>query len=410
MFGLARQSRVDDAEEDLGVGSVIQAGVTEPWQLLELARDTVPQSRYTLATSMTDLYADRQGALSDREEDLIEDILDRLVRSFESDLRRSLAERLAAREHAPHELVLMLCNDQIEVAGPLLRHGAMLDDAVLIDVIRRRGEAHQLAIAERPGVGTTVSEALVGTANVVVIEALLRNPAARFTEETLEHLVDEARWVECYRDPLAHREDLTVELARRLYSLVSVALRQHILGAYDIDAGALEEELESVIEERIAEVEAAAGPPDPTDAPDEGALAALQVDLVGVQDISPRILVRVLRNGELELFESLLGELACISKDRLSHILAQPSGRSLAVICRALGIAKPDYAVMLFLTRRLRGTGQGDDPRSIARMIEFYSDLDPKGSMEALRQWRRDPSYREAIAAIEQNGGPGRSH
>lgn len=383
---------------------MMQASVTDPRQLLDLARETVPRSRYALATSITDLYEDRDGVFNAREEHLIEEILERLVRAFETDLRRALAERLALRDRVPAALIEMLCQDEIEVARPLLRHSELLDDETLVGIVDRCGESHQLSIAEREEVDEALSDALVGTANVVVIETLLRNPGARFTAGTMEHLVDEARWVECYREPLAHRQDLTVALARQLYGLVSVALRQHILGAYDIDAESLDDELGSVVEERIAAVQG--GGEIEEDAP----LQALQVELVGVQDISPRILVRVLRNGQLELFESLLGELACVSKDRLSHILAQPNGRSLAVLCRALGIAKPDYAVMLFLTRRLRGTGQGDDPRSIARMIEFYSDLDPKGSMDALRQWRRDPGYRETIAAIEENGGPGRGH
>ena len=383
---------------------MIQAHETQPWQLIQLARERMPASRFELATSITEIFEDSDRQLNEREQELIDEILDRLVRAFEADLRRALAERLAHKDRVPHGLILMLTNDEIEVARPMLRHCRLLDSAMLVDIVERRGEAHQIAIAGREALEEEVSDALVRTANVMVIETLLRNPGARFSAGTLEHLVDEARWIESYREPLAQREDLTVDLARQLYGLVSVALRQHILGAYDIDASELDEELESVIEERVAESE------EPELPAAEAPLAELQLELIGVQDISPRMLVRVLRNGELDLFESLLGELACISKDRLSHILAQPNGRSLAVVCRALGIAKPDYAVMLFLTRRLRGTGQGDDPRSIARMIEFYGDLDPKGSMDALRVWRRDPDYREAIAAIERNGGSGHTH
>ena len=389
----------------LGVKALTGTKASHPWGLLELAQNTVPESRYALATSITDLYAERAADLSERESRLIDDILDRLVRAFERDLRLTLAERLARRAQAPHALIMTLACDDIEIARPVLQDSLTLENADLIEIIERYGEAHQLAIAERQPLDDSVSDALVATQNVVVIEALLRNRDARLTEVTLQHLVEEARWVESYRRPLLHRNDLSVELARRLYGFVSVALRQYILSHFDIDAEELEQELGAAIAERFGPTSAPA--PDAEGAPSEGPLPAIHVQLAGSEQISPQLLIRVLRKGDLQLFESLLGELACLSKDRISVILSYcGSSRAFAVVCRALAFAKPDFAVMLFLSRRLQGLGPSDDPRSIARMIEYFGELDPERSMAALRRWRRDPGYRTEIEALELNGAP----
>ena len=391
----------------LGVKALTGTKASQPWGLLELAQNTVPESRYALATSITDLYAERAADLSERESLLIDDILDRLVRAFERDLRVTLAERLARRVHAPHALIMTLACDEIEIARPVLQESLTLENADLIEIIERYGEAHQLAIAERQPLDDSVSDALVATQNVVVIEALLRNRDARLTEATLRHLVEEARWVESYRRPLLYRNDLSVELARRLYGFVSVALRQYILSHFDIDAEELEQELAAAISERIGSAPA----PDADGTPSDGPLPAIHVQLAGSEQISPQLLIRVLRKGDMQLFESLLGELACLSKDRISVILSYcGSSRAFAVICRALAFAKPDFAVMLFLSRRLQGLGPSDDPRSIARMIEYFGELDPEQSMAALRRWRRDPGYRAEIEDLELHGVTPYSH
>ena len=384
----------------MGVGLVARDKAAEPWRLLQLARETAPESRFALATSITDLYAERGEGFKAREEEMIEEILDRLVRAFELDLRKALAERLAKRPRVPHGLILMLADDDIEVAGPILRDSLLLAAADLIDIIERHGEGHQLAIAERKALDESVSEALVGTSNVVVIETLLRNPGAKLKSETLSHLVDEARWVERYREPLSKREDLTESLARKLLGLVSNVLRQQILQNFEIDPDSLDQDLEAAVDERVEPIVERSG--------DE--LRALPEKLSGLKRISPQLLIRILRRGDFAMFQSLLGELACISKDRLTYILAQPDSRSFAVICKALGFAKPDFAVMLFMIRQQRGVDQRDDPRSIARLIEFFGELDPKECFDSLKRWRRDPAYQQAIDDFEDIHPAGPTH
>ena len=66
---------------------------------------------------------------------LLGDILRRLVRDVEMPVRRALADQLSVRKDAPHDLIMMLANDVIDVAYPLLAKSPLLRDEDLIGVV-----------------------------------------------------------------------------------------------------------------------------------------------------------------------------------------------------------------------------------------------------------------------------------
>jgi hypothetical protein len=74
--------------------------------------------------------------------------------------RAYVAERLAVRLDAPVTVVRLLARDRIEVAEPLLRRSPVLGPLDLLAVIAATGPAHHALIAERPGIGEEVRQAL----------------------------------------------------------------------------------------------------------------------------------------------------------------------------------------------------------------------------------------------------------
>lgn len=350
--------------------------------LLRLAKDPSAEARFVLANSISDLFADHEDDLNEREKRLIDDILGSLVRAFEMDLRRELSRRLAPKANVPRALILMLANDRIEVAAPILTESEILRTPDLVAVIRRHGEAHQTVIAGRETLDEEVSAALVEAGNVGVIETLLRNPGARISEPTMSLLVAEAKWVVRYREPLARRPDLSSEQAGRLYRLVSAVLRQHILANFDID----QQTLDSALEEAVAQTQeengraskAASTIPVPT----------IYGQLADRQEITPELLIRILRRGEISLFRSLFGQWTGLSPRRLDRILREPSGKALAIVCRALTIAKSDFAIILFLTRQTRTSGLVEDPRDVARLIDYFERVPVVQARQRVERWR----------------------
>ncbi|MEE8534956.1 MAG: DUF2336 domain-containing protein, partial [Kiloniellales bacterium] len=296
-------------------------------RLMRLAADRSVESRKALVTTINDLFAENETQLSDRELALISDILNKLLGDFEVAVRRELAERLANKHKAPMAVVVALANDEIGVARPVLLHSDLLDEPELIAIVQKRTREHQMAIAMRRTVSQPVSDALVGTGDGDVITTLLKNPNARISRATMIYLVEQSRHVDSYQEPLILRQDLSPGLARRLYAWVSADLRTRLLDRFDIEAEILDEELADLVEE-LPKLDHKAS---------EGlwprsASRDLAQVLAEESKITPELLVRVLRQGEIELFEALFCRLIEVGPSQLHDILYREDGRDLAAV------------------------------------------------------------------------------
>lgn len=366
-------------------------------QLLELARNKSQEGRRMLVATISDLFEASGETLTERERALMSDILNKLIRDFEMKVRRELSERLARRGHAPREVVLMLANDEIEVARPILLVSEVLHDEDLVEIVRHRTIQHQLAIAMRQHVSETVSDALVETGNSDVIKALLDNSTARVSTATMEYLVEESRRVDTYQEPLVRRSDLNPALARRMCLWVGAALRSYILGNYEIDPTELDDVLEEVTDETVGAV-----------AEDEELAEDSSVRLArGLADegrLTVDMLIQVLRQGEIALFEALFAEMTKLRLRLVRRIVYEPGGEGLVIACRALEIEKPQFTSIFLMSRKGRPGDQRVDPEELSRVLALFDRVQPAAAQVVIRRWQRDPQYLYAIKRIEESG------
>lgn len=366
-------------------------------QLLELARNKSQEGRRMLVATISDLFEASGETLTERERALMSDILNKLIRDFEMKVRRELSERLARRGHAPREVVLMLANDEIEVARPILLVSEVLHDEDLVEIVRHRTIQHQLAIAMRQHVSETVSDALVETGNSDVIKALLDNSTARVSTATMEYLVEESRRVDTYQEPLVRRSDLSPALARRMCLWVGAALRSYILGNYEIDPTELDDVLEEVTDETVGAV-----------AEDEDLAEDSSVRLArGLADegrLTVEMLIQVLRQGEIALFEALFAEMTKLRLRLVRRIVYEPGGEGLVIACRALEIEKPQFTSIFLMSRKGRPGDQRVDPEELSRVLALFDRVQPAAAQIVIRRWQRDPQYLYAIKRIEESG------
>ena len=368
--------------------------------LLVMARDKSVGARMRLVDKIGDVFSERETVLSARERALMTEILEKLIRDFEMTVRRELARRLADKPAAPADLVTMLANDAIEVARPVLMQSRVLHDRHLIEVIQNRSRQHQIAIAMRRSISEPVADALVGTDDDEVIATLLENETAAISEATKAYLVDVASQRDGFLDPLVARRDLTPELARKLCLMVSAALRQRILATYKIDTNELDDIMEDVATRPDTSVE---NPP--ARSRRNGPAWQLAERMAAEHPIDGRLLVRVLRQGEVSLFEALFGVLAQIHPPRLQHVLYETGGRGLAAACKALEIDKASFTPIYLLSRKGKDGDHTVDPGELHRVSRFFDTLEVSAAREAMRHWQRDPAYLEAIDAIEEDTG-----
>ncbi len=367
--------------------------------LFRLARDKSAAGRKALVNAVSDLFFNNKDVLTDREKALMTDILRQIIHDVEMSVRRELAERLADTHQAPHELIVALANDEIEVAHPLLIQSDILHDFDLVEIIHHRTLEHQLAIAMRKTLTESVTDALVETGNEDVVAKMIENPSARISKSTMEYLVDQSKRVDTYQNPLLKRPDLEPELAKKMYWWVSAALRQHIVKNFTVDTADLDETLEStvknVIDRHGVSGEAENSKP-----------AKLAERLAEDGKITPRMLVQVLRQGEIPLFEAMFAKISGLRPRLLRRMLFEPGGEALAILCRAVGIDKTDFASIFMLSRKARNTDRVTNPQDLKRILELFDRIQPDAADRMLKKWQRDSNFLNAIRVVESVGKP----
>jgi uncharacterized protein (DUF2336 family) len=363
-------------------------------QLLALARLRSDEGRAELFAVMGDLFHDRSDVLSAQERALMLDILEKLIGDVARDVKRKLALRLADAPGLPRELAVLLANDEIEVATPILLRSAVLQDIDLIEVVRHRSRQHILTVAMRRDLSSTVSDALVETGDRDVIRTLLENQDAAIAKVTLAYLVEQSKTVDEFQEPLVRRRDLPADLARRMIYWVAAALRQALLDRFDIDPASLDDRLEPLVKDEVAEAAA--------EAEVDEAAAVLARALGSGRQLTPRLLLQTLRKGEIQLFEAMFAEMSGLRLRLITRIAYEPGGQGLAVAARGMGLNREEFATIYLLTRRARNAQATFAPADLGRALEFFDRLSHAAAETVLTRWRRDPDYLFAIRSIEE--------
>jgi uncharacterized protein (DUF2336 family) len=368
-------------------------------ELLALARDKSIEGRKRLVAVVADLLSERETVITAQERALMTDILTKLIREVATPVRRALSERLAEAGNVPHEIIVALANDEIDVAAPILLKSDALLDVELIEIVRHRSLDHQLAVAMRRAVSEPVSDALVETGNTDVIKTLLENPNARISEATMAYLVDRSKMVDSFQEPILRRRDLSPTLAKKMYFWVSAALRQYIVETFDVDVTELDDTIESVTTEAVRQIE------EEGDTSESSAPMVLARRIAEANQVTPQLLLQTLKQGEIPLFEALLAQLSRLRLPLIRRFLFEPGGEGLAIVCKAADIEKSLFASIFLLSRRARPGERAMDPRELSRVLALYDRITPDAANIVVARWRRDRRLLYAIKQVEETRG-----
>src|SRR5437762_14390094 len=107
----------------------------------EIIKHGDPNRRAEAARRIAELYFEAVATLRPDHVDLFDGALINLVPDTEIASRVELAERLSVIVNAPRGLVGQLAReDEILIAGPLLRRSPVIDEGALIDIARIKGQ------------------------------------------------------------------------------------------------------------------------------------------------------------------------------------------------------------------------------------------------------------------------------
>jgi len=344
-------------------------------RLMELAAHPRSHQRADIYQAVASLYRTQGPLLSDHERALMRDILYRLTSDVEMAIRVATAERIADDAKTPLDLILFLVNDQIEVARPIVLRSQRLTDQELLKFIGEADVAKQALCAERPNIGEPVTEVLAKSDAEPVLVALVRNVTARMADHTFAVLVEKSKSIDILQEPLAKRADLPPVLATKMCEWVSEALKTYIGNkqasvpaiAHAIQDGAQSIQLEP-----------------PVDVADSSHKLIDKLSTAG--QLKPGFLLRVLQQGQIDLFELAFARLLELDYPRIRRVLYEGGPRPVAMACRAVGIDRCVFSTVYNLSRqsrRIHPQLRPDDRVDVETVFNTYSKAEALARLQA---------------------------
>jgi len=151
------------------------------------------EKRTDILQRITTLFLLGAGTYNDLHVDVFDDVFGLLIDNIERDARAELSVRLAPVANAPVRVLRKLArDDDIAIAGPVLRLSPRLPEADLVDVANTKSRAHLLAIAARPGLSEAVAGLLVRCGDPEVVQRVADNRSGHVSRPGLSRVAERA--------------------------------------------------------------------------------------------------------------------------------------------------------------------------------------------------------------------------
>ena len=344
-------------------------------KLYGLAKDKKPDARAELTSAVTDLL---QLELSDKESELIADVLIELMHQAEKDLREALSERLSVIDTVPLRLILQLVNDDIEVARPVLTNSTVLGDMDLIYIVKSKSAEYWRAIAARKAMSDQVMNVLAETRDLETAIIMAENMHIKLTERVLTIFSDMAQKSEDLAQPLLRREEITDDLVKVLYQYVGQELKTFITKNFPDIGSEVQDVVDDVVVELVETEEGSEFAPRP-----QMIKAADRYKEKGLLTIS--LMLGTLRRGQIASFVAQFSRYTGLVPDVVEEILKQKTGQGLAIACKAFEIKKADFVSIYLLTNRVRNDASMVDVKDMTRAVEYFNRVQKNVAQDILQ-------------------------
>ena len=188
-----------------------------------------PESRRRALWHTTDLMI--TGRYSDDEIWTFGEVIGRLADEIEVAARAELARRLARFDRAPANIIHKLAfDDEIDVAGPILRESGRLEAYALVANVCTKGQPHMLAISKRTSIEAAVTDALVTRGSRDVVNSVASNDGARFSDFGFLHMTKRAEGDSILAEQLGLRKDIPRHVFQQLIAKASDDVKKRLEG------------------------------------------------------------------------------------------------------------------------------------------------------------------------------------
>ena len=201
-------------------------------ELEEVVQHGSRQKRVETLRRITALFLDGARSYNDQHVGLFDDVFGILIEEIEAKARAELANRLAPVGNAPVNVLRRLAqDDDIAVAGPVLKLASRLPEDDLVGVARTKSQAHLQAISACPTLGEAVTDELVRRGDREVALRIADNRGARISKTGFSRLIERAEKDGTLAEKVGLRPDIPAPMFRELLTKATAVVRKRLLAS-----------------------------------------------------------------------------------------------------------------------------------------------------------------------------------
>ncbi|MEP3891169.1 MAG: DUF2336 domain-containing protein [Hellea sp.] len=350
--------------------------------------DTPPEHtvRRQLAKRLSDVICIPASHLTPQERHMAGDVLVELLRDADVTLRKSVAKRLVMLNEAPRTILVILAKDEIQVAQHVLEESNSLTDSDLIQISAKVSGAHRKVIAKRRKVSDSVVDAIVQFLEEDVVETLLKNKGASFSETALQRILTVSRSHQPYVKLLAERVELRPSHGLTMFWWAEPENRKKILHRFAVTRTVLQESCEDLFPKAAAEGW--------SDAAVRKALQFIErrqrnraaLERSDYETLEQAVDAAMTTGLTRKLTEEI-SYIAGVKPATGAQILTDKSGEAIAILCKAPGLGR-DYVEKLWraLKRPVHDV-DGEIHPDLARVLQAFDVISTDKAQTVLRYW-----------------------
>ncbi len=319
-------------------------------ELKALLADLAPARR---ALGVRHLAVELAAELSDDERRVLEGLLKCAVNDAELTVRVALAAGLRRSRHLPREVALILAEDTLAVAQPILEESPALSDGDLISILAECDGRKQVCIARRASQTAAVATAVVAAGNAAAVAALIESDAV-LDAALLCRVLDRYSRFETVKAAMLCRKDLPADVSARLRKFAP-----HVRAQVSTD-----------------DVESAPPP--------SGSVRVQVAKLHLDGQLTASVVLQALVGGDIRFAEDAMAEIAGLSAEKAGFLIHDASPFGLKAIYRQCAFPEalfPAFRVAIDLVDEREFEVDTRDAAAFAdhvveRILEKYRELE----------------------------------
>lgn len=345
-------------------------------ELEDVVQHGSAERRVEALQRITSLFLAGADNFGDAHVGLFDEVLGQLVTEIESKARAELSRRLAPVGNAPPQVLRSLAHDDdIAVAGPVLKQSARLEELELVNIARTKSQAHLLAIAARPTIGERVTDVLVARGEREVIHNVAGNGGARLSNEGFTALVKWSETDEALAMKVGTRPDIPPRLFRDLLIKATQMVQDRLLASAKPST---QTEIRRVLAHVSYELDAK------VPKPDYAAATRIVEALHKAGNLNEEALVDFAKAHEFEETVVSLAMLCSVPVEVVDRLMGGERPDPILILCKASGWGWQTARTVMTARPGAKGTSSQHLDAAFAN----FERLSPATAQRVLRFWQ----------------------